>query len=158
MAESRELKCLLLPLGGMTVILPSSAVAEVITVDDASSHRLAHGQSPDWLLGLTRWRGIDVPLVAFDRLCRAREDVPAAAGRFVVLYGVNENPGFYGLRIEALPRNETVDDATLRPIDGGGPAAEKFVQSRSVIDTRECAIPDFDALESAIAAHTPISP
>ncbi len=158
MTESRQLKCLLLPLGGMTVILPSSAVAEVITVDEPPRHGAGHGEPPDWFLGLTRWRGINVPLIAFDRLCRARTDVPAATGRFVVLYGLNENPGFYGLRIEALPRNETVDHATLRPLDGGGPAAEKFVQSRSVIDTRECAIPDFDALESAIAAQTPISP
>ncbi len=154
MAESRQLKCLLLPLTGMTVIVPSTAVAEVITLDEVTRY----AQAPDWFVGVTRWRGIDVPLIAFDRLCRAREDLPPAAGRFVVLYGLDERPRFYGLRIEALPRNETVDDSTLRPVDGGGPAAEKFVQTRAAIDTRECAIPEFDTLESAIAAHMPRSP
>lgn len=154
MVESRQLKSLLLPLGGMTVIVPSTAVAEVVTLEGVARQ----GQAPDWFLGVTRWRGVDVPLIAYDRLCRAREDSPPAGGRFVILYGLREHPRFYGLRIESLPNNETVDESTLRPADGGGPAAEKFIQMRALIDTRECAIPDFDALESAIAAHSPKSP
>lgn len=154
MAESRQLKCLLLPLSGMTMLVPSNAVAEVITLDEITRH----SQTPDWFLGTTRWRGVDVPLVAFDRLCRVREDLPPAEGRFVVLFGLGDHPRFYGVRIESLPRNETVDDATLRPLDDGGPAAEKFIQTRGVIDTRECAIPDLEALERGIASHSPRSP
>lgn len=144
----RQLRCLLLPVGATALIVPNSAVAEIVTVDEIA----ARADTPDWFLGLANWRGAEIPLIAFDRLCGERQDAPPGEGRFVVLFGLGENPLFYGMRIEALPRSEKVDAERLQPAAGGGQAGY-FISARGMVDKRECAVPNVDAVENAIAGH-----
>lgn len=144
MAGDEQLKCLVLPVQGPPVLVPNSAVAEIITQQDIEPV----ADAPDWFLGTGRWRGTDIPLISLDRLTGEREDVPDPAGRFVVLFGLEEGgaPGFYGIRIEKLPRTETLDRERLRPSDGS-PHSSELIQARAVIGgERDCLIPDFDAL------------
>lgn len=151
MAASEQLKCLVLPVQGPPVLVPNSAVAEIITQQDIA---LAE-DTPDWFLGMGRWRGIDIPLISLDRLTGERGDAPDPAGRFVVLFGLGEAdaPGFYGVRIESLPRTETLDNERLRPSDES-PHPSEFIQARAVIGgDRECLIPDFDALGRALGRY-----
>lgn len=151
MAEDRQIKCLLLPVTGPAVIVPNSAVAEIITQQEITPA----ADAPDWFLGTGRWRGTDIPLIAFDRLVGERSDVPEPAGRFVVLFGLEGDgaPGFYGIRIDQLPRTDTVDRERLRPADGQAHASE-YVQLRGVIGgERECLVPDLDALGRTLARY-----
>jgi chemosensory pili system protein ChpC len=151
MADDRQIKCLLLPVTGRSVIVPNSAVAEIITQQDITPA----GDAPDWYLGTGRWRGSDIPLIAFDRLVGEREDVPEPAGRFVVLFGLEREgaPGFYGIRIDQLPRTETVDAERLRPADGDAHPSE-YVHTRAVVaGDRECLIPDLDALGRTLGRY-----
>ncbi len=145
MAESpaREIKCLVLPVAGRPLIVPNVAVAEIVTQQDVTPQPGA----PDWLLGTGTWRGTQIPLIAFDRLCGEREDAPERTGRFVVMYGLEGEgaPPFYGLRIDALPRTETVDAQRLRPAEGT-PHASAMVAARAVVSERECLVPAFDRL------------
>lgn len=151
MAEDHRVKCLLLPVTGPAVIVPNSAVAEIITQQDVAPA----ADAPDWFLGTGRWRGTDIPLIAFDRLVGERDDAPEPAGRFVVLFGLDGGgaPGFYGIRIDRLPRTETVDRQRLRPADGEAHRSE-FVGLRAVIEgERECLVPDLDALGRTLARY-----
>lgn len=153
MAEDRQIKCLLLPVTGPAVIVPNSAVAEIITQQDIAPA----ADAPDWFLGTGRWRGTDIPLISLDRLVGERDDVPEPAGRFVVLFGLQDEgaPGFYGVRIEQLPRTETVDEQRLRPAEGEAHPSE-FVSTRAVVaGERECLIPDFDALGRTLGRYSP---
>ena len=151
MAEER-VKCLLLPVSGPAVLVPNAAVAELITQNTITVAE----NTPDWYLGTGNWRGIEVPLIAFDRLCGERDAPPDPSGRFVVLFGMEHDgaPAFYGIRIERLPRSETVDREGLLPADEPLHASE-YVGMRARIGERECVIPDFDALGRALAPYSP---
>jgi chemosensory pili system protein ChpC len=149
MAEDR-VKCLLLPVAGPALMVPNAAVAELITQNTVTAVEGA----PDWLLGRGSWRGLDIPLIAFDRLAGERDEVPPSSGRFVVLFGLEKEgaPAFYGLRIERLPRSETVDRDSLKAADNPGHDSE-FVAMRTMLGDNECLIPDFDALGRALAPY-----
>ena len=154
MAESNsQLKCLLLPMAGTPVIVPNAAVAEIVTQQDIAP---PEAETPDWYLGTGSWSGTRIPLVSFDRLCGERQDRPPPAGRFVVLFGLEWEgaPAFYGLRIEALPRSETVDRERLARADGRGHESEYVAMRATVGEDRECLVPDFDQLGQTIARYS----
>lgn len=148
--EPQQLKCLLLPMAGTPVLVPNSAVAELITQQDV----IPGEDSPDWFLGTGTWRGIEIPLFAFDRLCGERQDPPRAYGRFVVLFGLEREgaPAYYGIRIEALPRAETVDRERLVRAEGAEHESP-YVAVRARIRDRECLVPDFEAVGRALARY-----
>lgn len=150
MAEER-VKCLLLSVSGPSVLVPNAAVAELITQNSVTAVEGA----PDWFLGRGSWRGLDIPLIAFERLCGDREDAPPSSGRFVVLFGLEREgaPAFYGIRIDRLPRSETVDRTSLARADEPEHPSE-VVAVRARISDRECLIPDFDALGRTLAPYT----
>lgn len=149
---SRELKCVLLPAGANALAVPNNAVAEVITLDEIRTR----GDTPEWFLGSTHWRGYDIPLIDFAHLAGQRDEAAPGAGRYVVLFAFGTVPSFYGLRVDSLPHTETVDGDTLRPADSGAPAG--LLRARAVVDTRndtrDCIVPDLDAIENAIAAQS----
>lgn len=151
MAPGEQIKCLVLPVKGPLVLVPNSAVAEIITQQDI----VPTEDAPDWFLGTGHWRGTEIPLISLDRLTGEREDTPDPAGRFVVLFGIEEGgaPGFYGIRIESLPRTEALDRERLRPSDES-PHPSEFIQARAVVGgDRECLIPDFDALGRTLGGY-----
>lgn len=151
--NDERVKCLLLSMTGPAVIVPNTAVAELITQNTVTPVEGA----PDWLLGRGSWRGLDIPLIAFDRLCGEREEPAPGSGRFVVLFGLEREgaPAFYGIRIERLPRSETVDRAGL--VAAGEPEhASEYVAMRARLGDRDCLIPDFDALGEALAPYAPV--
>jgi len=150
-AATREIKCLVLPVSGRPLIVPNVAVAEIVTQQDVASQPGA----PDWLLGAGTWRGTHIPLIAFDRLCGERDEPPDPTGRFVVMYGLEGEgaPPFYGVRIDALPRSETVDAQRLRPAEGE-PHASSLVAARAMVGERECLVPAFDQLGHELTRHT----
>jgi len=154
MAEvARQVKCLLLPMAGTPVIVPNSAVAEIVTQQDIAP---PNGETPDWFLGTGTWRGTEIPLISFDRLSGDRHDVPRAAGRFVILFGIEWEgaPAFYGIRIEALPRSETVNAERLARAQGPTPESEYIAARATVGGDRECLVPDFDQLGRTISRYS----
>ena len=150
--EHDRVKCLVLSVTGPAVLVPNAAVAELITQNSVSPVEGA----PDWFLGRGSWRGLDIPLIAFDRLCGEREDPPPSSGRFVVLFGLEREgaPAFYGIRIDRLPRSETVDRASLARAEEPEHPSE-VVAMRAQVSDRECLIPDFDALGRVLAPYAP---
>ncbi|PSQ92206.1 MAG: hypothetical protein BRD57_03200 [Proteobacteria bacterium SW_6_67_9] len=147
---TRELKCLVLPMSGRALIVPNVAVAEIVTQQDVTQQ----SNAPDWLLGTGTWRGLEIPLIAFDRLCGERDAAPERTGRFVVMYGLEGEgaPPFYGVRIDALPRTETVDPQKLRPAEGS-PHDSPLVAARASVGDRECLVPAFGRLGHELTRH-----
>ena len=58
------LPCLLLPLATQKIVLPTSAVAEIIVYEKPVSVI----DVPPWLLGMLVWRGIHIPLVSLEKM------------------------------------------------------------------------------------------
>ncbi len=56
--------CLMLSLQDKTLLVPSEAVAEIIPFEEPKSIE----ESPDWLLGVLSWRGINIPLGYLEKM------------------------------------------------------------------------------------------
>lgn len=149
-AGARELKCLLLPMAGPGVLVPNTLVGEIVTQQAVRPIR----DSADWMLGTGGWRGTEIPLISFERLCRFRDSAPDAAGRYVVLFSLTpeDPPPYYGVRIEALPRSETVDADRLESHDRDSDDPP-FIAVRGRLGDRECIVPDLDAIVDAIRSE-----
>jgi len=61
---SENLSCLLLPLQNKNLLLPSSAVAEIIAYEEPKSIV----DIPGWLLGILTWRRIQIPLAYLEKM------------------------------------------------------------------------------------------
>lgn len=144
---ARELKCLLLPMPGAGLLVPNALVAEIVTQQSVS----AVPGTADWLLGRGSWRGTDVPLISFDRLCGFVDHAPDPGGRYVILYSLEpeQQPAYYGVRINSLPRSETVDAERLESRSREDDDAD-VIALRGDLGDRVCVIPDLDALTAAV--------
>lgn len=58
------LRCLMLPIYGKTLIVPYSAVAEVVVFSEAE----VFSKSKTWILGEFNWRSFNIPLVCLEML------------------------------------------------------------------------------------------
>jgi len=58
------LPCLLLPVREKILVLPSSAVAEIISYEKPKEI----SDAPDWLEGILNWRGINIPLTYLEKI------------------------------------------------------------------------------------------
>lgn len=147
MADQGELKCLLLPVSGAGVLVPNGLVAEIVT-------QQAVEPAPDaapWLLGTGTWRGVDIPLIALETLAGLSASVTEAGGRYVVLFSMqpDHTPTYYGIRIQALPRSETVNGERLETTQRNDDDSP-MIAFRGRLGERDCVIPDLDRVTSAI--------
>ena len=60
MNEEREIACVLVTLHDRQLLLPNVTVAEVVRMQRVQPV----GNAPDWLLGVTSWRGRIVPVLS----------------------------------------------------------------------------------------------
>lgn len=144
-ASENVVRCLAIPLVGETLLLPHTAVAEV----GAYEAPVAVPNGPTWLLGLVRWRGLNVPLVGFERLLESEaSDRPARLVVFNTLNG-NARLPFIAVPADAIPRLVIAGEGRVETIQKraeDGPA----VLQRVKIEESTFIIPDFDALEQML--------
>lgn len=97
-----QIATLLIPVGGKQLVLPNVNIAEIIpyqapeAVDDV----------PNWYLGCFSWRGIQVPLIAFEAINDEPFTNPVSNRRIAILNNVIGDPTlpFCGIITEGLPR------------------------------------------------------
>lgn len=58
------LPCLMLPLRHTNIVLPSSAVAEIVSYEAPKQVE----DQPKWLLGIFSWRGVPIPLTQLETM------------------------------------------------------------------------------------------
>lgn len=137
-----------IPLHGLSLLLPSAAVAEVTNPPD----RLCPVPSaPAWLLGVFGWRQQPVPVVSFEVLL-GQPPKPATAGsRIVVLYPVRgpRDNEFFGLLSMAEPRPQPITEGAVEAEDSDKLPDTPFVAAGIKLKERVLLIPDFDALRRA---------
>lgn len=148
MAEQVEsVRCMIVPLHGGALLIPNAALAEVISYsappEDVSD------EAP-WLVGFAAWRGVDVPLVAFERSCGLDEPGRNPRAQVAVLYGVSGDKAcpYVGLRLQGIPRSMVVSPDRLNPHDTE--SAHPFVHTELTIGDTDVMLPDLPALEEAI--------
>ena len=108
----KEIRTILAPLTDGYVMLPNSAVGEIMTFTSPEPFK----QGPPWLLGEIAWRGWQVPVINYERMLRDNGGTTITAKTRVLIIktlGESTQVNYIGLVIQGLPRLKKVSARTL---------------------------------------------
>lgn len=144
-----DLRGVVIQVTGGRLILPNACIAEILSVADPEPIE----GTPDWLLGRIRWRGWQVPLVAFSTLAGIGEHDETLRGQRVLVLktlGGDARLPYFALLTQGFPRLVTVSPAMLVELPeaelGDGVAAAVRYQDE------EALVPDMDGIEQRLQA------
>ena len=144
--QSTSVRCMLLPLKSLNLLLPNSAVAEIIGY---STPRELDGTS-DWFAGVVLWRGVYIPVVAVEQMCGLDTAEVRPRARIAIIYNPEKDPElpYLGIHIQDIPRAYLAEADSM--ISGGDEGLGEFLITR--VDDEELArvIPDLDRIIAAL--------
>ncbi len=139
---------MLIQIADAKLLLPNAAIAEVMSYADPEP--LA--DAPDWLLGRIRWRGWQLPLVAFSRFSGIASDEQGGLGSKVIVLkalGGHAKRPFFAVLTQGFPRLVTVTETALHS-DGKDDKVPEGVLARVRLNEDDALLPDLATLESRI--------
>ncbi len=116
-----QLTGLLLTLSDRLLVLPNTAVAELVAYRNVQ----AAEKSPNWLLGQISWRDLNLPLLSFETASNDAAVITERA-RVVIVNAIGGRPKFrfFALLIQGIPRSVRIEanllseqDETLLPLE-----------------------------------------
>lgn len=136
-----EIRCTLMPVGADTVLLPNTAVAEVVGWEEPEPDP----GSPDWLAGHVFWRSQRIPVLDFG--VREGTSTTPLRARIAVCNspGGNTNVPFIGLRVDGTPTLVRVSGESIAAAPGA--TAGDMPGSVADLNGEPVVIPDLDLLE-----------
>ena len=146
---TKEIRTLLAPITGGTVMLPGSVVAEVVDYSETKQFK----DAPKWLLGGLNWSDWNVPVVSFAVLAgTSKSESPGAGNRVLVVKSLSElsSTPYLGILITGLPRLAKVQAGSLskpRKL-----ADHPCVFRQVSMGEEEVLIPELDELTRSIEA------
>ncbi len=141
-----QLTGLLLTLSDRLLVLPNTAVAELVAYRHVQA---AEGSSPRWLLGQISWRDLNLPLLSFESASNDAAVITERA-RVVIINAIGGRPKFrfFALLIQGIPRSVRIEaDLLSEQAETLLPLELDAVR----IDGEIAKIPDFIALEQKLA-------
>jgi chemosensory pili system protein ChpC len=142
---SQDIRGVLIQVAGGRLLLPNATIAEVLSYADPEP--LA--DAPDWLLGRIRWRGWQLPLVAFARLSGIAEEQGGLGSKVVVLKALGGDPKapYFAMLTQGFPRLVTVARDTVVTDTSSDEALPEGVQARVLLNEDEALLPDLEHIE-----------
>jgi chemotaxis signal transduction protein len=133
---------MLLPLNSLNLLIPSSAVAEIIGY---SSPRALVNCS-DWFAGVVLWRGVHVPVVAIEQMCNIANADVGPRTRIAIIYNPEKDSDlpYLGIHMQDIPRAYLADPDTTE--SGSSEGLSEYLVTR--VDDEQLArvIPDIDKI------------
>jgi chemosensory pili system protein ChpC len=144
---SNDIRGVLIQVSGARLLLPNATIAEVLSFADPDPV----DDTPDWLLGRIRWRGWQLPLIAFSRLSGIAEEKGGLGSKVIVLkaLGGNAKAPFFAVLTQGFPRlvtvsrNALVEEEDEQPLPTG-------VRTRVLLNEDAALLPDLEQIESLI--------
>ena len=142
-----DIRGVLIHVEGDSLLLPNAVVAEVLSF---SAPDAVEG-APDWLLGNIRWRGWQMPLVAFSRMAGIAEEQGGLGSKVVVLKALGGNPKapYFAVLTQGFPRLVTVPREQLQPQEEAEPLPDG-VLARVMLREDSALVPDLARIEARI--------
>jgi chemosensory pili system protein ChpC len=145
-----DIRGVLIQVAGARLLLPNATIAEVLSYADPEP---VGADAPDWLLGRMRWRGWQLPLIAFGRLAGVAEETAALGSKVVVLKalaGTGRTP-YFAMLTQGFPRLVTVSRGGLELEDDNADVMPRGVQARVRLNDNEALLPDLEAVEALVS-------
>ena len=151
MAESMrqaDIRGVLIQIAGARLLLPNATIAEVLSFADPEPV----ADAPDWLLGRIRWRGWQLPLVAFSRLSGIADEKGGLGSKVIVLKALGGDPKapFFALLTQGFPRLVTVSEAALSTGETQASLLPGAVHARVTLNEDDALVPDLELVERMI--------
>lgn len=142
-----DIRGVLIQLAGARLLLPNATIAEVLSYAPPERVDVA----PEWLLGKIRWRGWQLPLVAYAELAGFGKEPAGLGSKVVVLkaLGGNAKAPYFAILSQGFPRLVTVSQEGLIP-DSDSAELPLGVQSRVLLNENTAFVPDLGAVEALI--------
>jgi len=149
-----EVDSLFVQLGGDSLLVPMSAVAEV--VQHVSCEPQA--DAPAWLQGWVEWRKQRVPLISFEVLSGVGELKNSDISLALVMNTLSDSPAstcgfaFYANQIQAFPHLVRIsEDDQLQEVSGTLEVPHTMMKAG--LDEWVALIPDLDSLEKYLSEN-----
>ena len=139
----KEIRTFITPLMDGFMMLPNSAVAEVLAFERPEPFK----EAPAWLLGELGWRDWQVPVICFEQLVdkSSRTSVTSKARILVIkTLGESTQVNYIGLVIQGLPNLKKVTASTL--VEKQTDKLPEILFSKVSIDDLEAVIPELGNL------------
>jgi len=140
-------RSLLMPFYGFSVLMPNTAVAEVVAYEAPRSVE----QAPVWLKGFITWRGKSVPVVSLENLLGTNEGTPTSQARLIIFNALGEGKAipFIAMVAQGIPRLLALKEESLHYVPGER-KAETGVLARLLVDGNPAVVPDLEQLEKML--------
>jgi chemosensory pili system protein ChpC len=141
-----RVSCLVLTLADRKLLVPITAVAEVVTTQQQPS-----GGDGGFCHGWIDWREQRIPLVSFEAACGGAPAPLGAFYRIAVFNAIDDaaDLGFYALPVGAIPQSlQVVPQTVLVPED----SADGLLAMEAVVGEHRAWVPRLDRLETRVAA------
>ena len=144
---NKEIRTFIAPLTNGHMMLPNSAVAEVLEFTRPEPFK----QAPAWLLGELAWRDWQVPVICYEQLIdqsNRTSVTPKARILIIKTLGESTQVNYIGLLIQGLPRLKKVSASSL--IEKQTENLPETLFSKVIIDDLEAVIPELGSLTSMV--------
>ena len=111
-----EIRALLIPWYDSNLLLPNSAVVEVLRYPEIS---LDSNSSSDWIEGTFYWRNLQLPLIALDKLLGLARSETGKKKRILVCHVLSDEvePAFIGITVQGMPRLINLESTALEIVE-----------------------------------------
>ena len=143
--DIEEINCLFVPLSEGALLVPMSAVAEVIQTVEVSTQENA----PVWFNGWLEWRQKRVPLISFEALRNETRQGISSSSSALVMNTLSPEKGLSYYAIQAQDFSHLMriaEDDPLQQVDGQGDIPHVLMHVE--LDGQIMQIPDLESLES----------
>ena len=145
---STDIRGVLIQIAGARLLLPNATIAEVLSFADPEPV----ANAPDWLLGRIRWRGWQLPLIAFSRLSGIADEKGGLGSKVIVLKALGGDPKapFFAVLTQGFPRLVTVSEAALVTEQSERSLLPNGVHARVMLNQDDALVPDLELVERMI--------
>lgn len=136
---------LLIPITGTTLLLPVSAVSEVLDEIDLQP---ADESAPDWLYGAVQWRDKEISVLCYEAVVGAEKPAVTEQSRLAIFKAADEKSDFefYGIITQGYPRSVRVTPTSDFRAQGNQPD-ENGVLMYATLDDQAVIMPDLSDIE-----------
>ena len=140
--KATSVRCMLLPLTSLNLLIPNSAVAEII----GYSTPRALPDSSDWFAGVVLWRGVYVPVVAVEQMCGQGIAGVGPRARIAIIYNPDNDAElpYLGIHMQDIPRAYLAEADSM--VAGNDEGLGPYLITRVDDEQLNRVIPDIDRI------------